>query len=1106
MRTFCTLFFVFLHVVLGMARDVPNLNFQDVPGKAQLSSQFSTCITQDQTGYIWIGTVDGLNRYDGQEIKTFRNTTDRYSGLINNNIRTIFSDSKNRLWIGTVRGLSIYYPKRDTFEVLSSSNNPAGLENSFIYQISESADGVFYVAAGKSIYTYNEDQKSFSKLLEVEDEDITSFCFGKDDAIWVGQDGGGGLKRFIAGDYQNSQMPSWMGKQDSAALAEKTVMDIQTSDGLVWVATRGGGLKRIDNQNRKIKTYLTGEGESFVVDVYQDNSGDLWTCDFSGLKFYDSENDEFHPYYPEPENENSIKRNPVGILQDHQNNYWVIYSEKGFDFSPVERGFQLYDDSSRPPWQLNDHNIMAISEDARGHLWAGGYNEGISVFRWDENTTTTFEYSPDDTSSVGEGTIFDIHLDSNDDIWVASYHSGLQKYDPSSNGFTTHKHKPGDEHSINGNDIRSIAEDSLGNFWLAVHGEGVDYFDKRSGQFRHFTPENSNLSIEWTNQVFVDSRNTLWVATSYGLNKMEAGRDSFDVFLTHETNSSGSLASNEIVCLHETPDGSIWVGTTNGLYRYNANDETFDYYSEAFNSQYICSIEHDSNGDLWVSTHKGLAKYEFATDRVFNFDNRDGLQSNDFNIKSSYFDGEQYLFFGGPGGVNAFDPGEINFNMDPPRVVFTELRLFNEKVTEYGDDQPLEKHISAADQVTLEYDNNLFTIEFAAINYLNPEKNQYAYRLEGFENRWNKVGNKREATYTNLDPGTYTFRVKAANNDGIWNEEGGAIEVVVLPPWYMTLWFQILAVFLTAGLIYFAIRIRTSVLRRQKAALTELINERTKKLHEKNQMLKNRTLELNNFNQQLEEQKETIEEQALELKKSNKELQNLNSTKNRLFSIIAHDVRSPFNTIIGFSSLLKEMADDDNNSRVKKYAQYIYESSHQVLSLLENLLYWARSQTNEITFNPRNTSLKKISEDNIKLLKESASRKEMKIDASNLDYNIELEGDEDMLRTIVRNFLSNAIKFTPRKGKITLESKVENYKLTFLINDSGKGMKSREVEQLKNSGTINSTPGTAGEKGSGLGLVISKEFIDRHNGEMIIRSSPGKGSTFGFTIPLNQSK
>jgi signal transduction histidine kinase/ligand-binding sensor domain-containing protein len=1100
MRLFFSFLLLFLGFVLSRGQ-IPELYFKSMPAQGQLSSNFTTCITQDKQGYIWIGTVDGLNRYDGHEMHVYRNIQNQYSNLPNNNIRTIFSDSKNRLWVGTIWGLSVYLPERNSFQLLSSSNDLAGIESPFIYKISETKDNEILVAAGKAIYKFDETAELFQPIIKVKGGDITTFHICKDKNIWVGQDTGDGLSYFEKGNrYSKADLPEWVSEQES--VNESSIRDIIIDDSLLWIATNGKGIRKLDFKTKVVNTYLTDRYESFVVDLYQDNQGFIWSCDYIGLKRYDPETDLFIGYYGESDGKNNIQKNPIKILQDKQLNYWVLYSEKGFDFAGVDRGFQLFNDSPDSYWPLGDEDVLSVAEDANGNLWTGGFNGGVTVFHWKKDSITNFHFEPGQSNSLARGSIFDLHLDSNREMWLGTYEGGLQKYDPIINGFISYSHNPDDPKSINGNDIRSIEEDSQGNFWLAVHGVGVDYFDRSTGIFKHYTPENSGLSIEWTNHVILDSRDNLWVGTANGLNKMKAGTDTFKVYVSYDPKDFRSFISNDIICVHESPDNTLWIGTTNGLFRYNSETDDFDLHSQDFNNQYICSIEHDKNGNLWVSTHGGLIRYDFKNRQVFNFDILDGLQSNNFNINSSFFDGNSYLFFGGPGGLNVFNPDNIYYNLEPPKVVLTGLDVFNEPLRSFGPESPVSKHISVADTILLDYFQNLFTIKYTAINFINPSKNQYAYRLEGFEDRWNNVENKREATYTNLNPGVYTFRVKASNNDGIWNEEGTSIKIVILPPWYMTTWFRIGAVILLLAIIYYVINIRTKVLRRQKEALTALVNERTRKIHEKNQVLKNRTIELNQINRKLESQKETIEKQATQLQESNKDLIKINNTKDRLFSIIAHDVRAPFNTIVGFSTLLKEMAGEKDDDLFREYASYINESSNQVLALIENLLYWARSQTNEITLSSRKILLEDIFGDNLSLVRESIIKKSIELDTSKLNYNTEFSADMDMMRTVVRNLLSNAIKFTPFKGKITIISSVVDNQLKVEIEDTGKGIPPDEIEKIKQSNTLFSTPGTHGEKGSGLGLTLCNEFIQHHRGELIIESTVGKGSCFGFIVPL----
>ncbi len=1104
MRLFWIISFSFLGYVASWGQ-LPELNFNSLPTQRQLSSQFTTCITQDQEGYIWIGTVDGLNRLDGHEVRVFRNNGDRNYNLTNNNIRCLHSDSQNRLWVGTIWGLSVYVPSFDSFEVKSSSSNPAGLASSYIYKVAETDEKEILVAAGKAIYRYQEETASFRPIIKLKGGDITTFVVDGNQ-IWTGQDLGGGIKRFNyeEGHAVPMKLPHWIKKSDLRELEEYTVMDMAMSDRLLWVATRGNGIKKIDFTEETAISFLSGD-DAFVHDLHIDRKGFIWACSFSGLKIFDPENNHFIGVYEEPDGTNNIKRNPIGIFQDRQMNYWVIYSEKGFDFSVVDRGFHVYDDSPHNYWPLGDENVLSVAEDAEGNLWTGSFNGGITVFYWAKDSIAHFNFNKENKSSLGKGSVFDLFLDSKNQMWVGSYSKGLQRYDAAINGFISYVHDDKNPASISGNDVRSIAEDSMGNLWVAVHGKGVDFFDRKTGEFTHYNPQNSNLSLEWTNHIILDAEQNLWVATSNGLNKKKADADSFQVFVNYDSKNQNGFKSNDILCIHESPDSVIWVGTTNGLYSYNPHEDHFTYRSEEFNNQYICSIEQDKEGKLWISTHGGLTHFDPDSNQVFNFDFRDGLQANDFNLRASFFDGRQYLFFGGPAGLNVFDPANINYNLDPPEIVFTELQLFNEPVKTYGLESPLPKNINMAKEIKLDYADNFFTIKYAAINFINPSKNKYAYKLEGFEDRWNYVGNKREATYTNLHPGTYIFRVKAANNDGVWNKKGISIKVIVSPPWYMTGWFFLGVLMLLMFIVYIIVNIRTRMLRHQKAALTALVNERTKSIHDKNQTLKRRTIELNQINKELAKQKKTIGEQARQLQKRNHDLQKLNNTKDRLFSVIAHDVRSPFNTIVGFSSLLKEIAGESGNEIIEDYARYISESSNQVLALMENLLYWARSQTNEIHPKIRKISVRDIFHENIMLLKETLMNKSIALETNDLHNDIDFEADLDMMRTVVRNLMSNAIKFTPHNGKITLRSfREDNINLRVEIIDTGNGLSPSEIEKIIQPNNIFSTPGTHGEKGSGLGLTICKEFVELHNGELLVESTKNRGSSFGFIIPLRQ--
>ncbi|HLW08047.1 MAG TPA: two-component regulator propeller domain-containing protein, partial [Marinilabiliaceae bacterium] len=779
----------------------------------------------------------------------------------------------------------------------------------------------------------------------------------------------------------------------------------------------------------------------------------------SGLKLYNPESDNFTAYYHYPEVNNSLQPNVVDIFEDRQGNFYTLHKGDGVYVSFLKIGFQLFNISERFFWHTTRRNISAISEDDEGNLWLGSFNGGIDVFRWSERKID--RYSGEETS-LGIGTVTFLFRDSKQNMWASTYLNGLKRFNPATETFQTWEHSP-NSNSVSYNDIRSMAEDSLGNFWLATHGGGVDYFEVESNRFTNFNLSKNQLSSDWVNDVMVDTKNRLWAATSYGIS-MKAAEDSvFRTFIPDVSKNEG-LKGDDAICLLQDNLGTIWAGTNQGLYFYVEADTTFSLY-ESFPINFITSLEVDQNDELWIGTHEGLLKLNPATGRVYHFDEYDGLQGIDFNPRSSFFNGVNNLYFGGPGGVNLFDPNKLAFNDVPPTLRFSRFLLFNTPIEEYGDGKLLSKELNSIKEIVLEYKQNFFTIEFVAFNYTNPLKNRYACKLEGFDEDWVDRGNQRSMSYTNLFPGKYIFRVKAANNHGVWNEEGIYLVIRVLPPWWLSVWFFLSLVGLIILAWFLVYRFRTRSLRIQGLRLAQLVSEQTSQLRE-----------------------------------NNEELLRLIATRDKLFSIIAHDLRSPFNTILGFTGLLTEAFDETDPERMKQYARYIHDSSISVFNLLENLLFWARSQTNQIQFNPSASQLDEIVEDSVSLVRESAVKKNQTIDTSQY-INYEVFMDVDMMRSVVRNLIINAIKFTLPGGFIKIASSLTEEFVTVSISDTGQGMSQKDIKRVSRNLSIHSSPGTSGEKGAGLGLSLSYEFIKMNGGELTIESTLGKGSTFSFTLP-----
>jgi signal transduction histidine kinase len=462
------------------------------------------------------------------------------------------------------------------------------------------------------------------------------------------------------------------------------------------------------------------------------------------------------------------------------------------------------------------------------------------------------------------------------------------------------------------------------------------------------------------------------------------------------------------------------------------------------------------------------------------------------------------MIFGTSEGIIAFHPDSLKDDSKPPKIIFTDFLIYNKSAVIGEKDSPIKKHITFTDTVVLHYDQSVFSIFFSALNYVAPERNNFAYMLEGFEKKWNYVGEKRDATYTNLDPGEYTFKVKLSINSDMWSQKEAALKIIVLPPFYMKWWFRsifvLVIIFLLLGIYY----IRIAQIRKSNLLLKKLVNERTREIEEKNLILYKQTEELNKTNILLEERQQHILEQAEELAASNEKLRTLNATKDKFFSIIAHDLKNPFNAILGICEILSQRYHSTEDSKRKSLLDAVYESSKNLYKLLENLLQWARSQTGSITFEPEEFLINDLIDSNIILVESIASDKNLLIE-NMLGEKIKIVADVNMINTVLRNLITNAIKYT-EIGKVSVEVLQDKETTMVSIVDTGIGISNDKIDKIFDIMSSKTTEGTRGEQGTGLGLIICKEFIEKHGGTISVISDRGKGSTFYFIIPNRTTK
>lgn len=1081
-----------LLLLAGSGAQILDLEFTSLGIERGLSNSKATCITQDTLGFIWIGTQDGLNRYDGYDLQIFKHDGGKPGSIPNNYIRSLYTDSHGTVWIGTDDGLCKYVRENNRFESIQLYPHAGELEVFKIGFIGADNGQFLLFSVGNMIYRLYYVNGKIESFIELEKGEVSAIQRDTKGNIWVsGYNGGGLVKYDYTGKKLKRNLPSnrYGPEEHASSIFSFTLR----GEHQLWMATEDDGIYMLDLRYDSLKKYpVNSQDERFTRYVYVDNNQRLWSGDYTGIKLYLDDEDRFFGYYPVHFDPNSIRANSAMIFQDNQNNYWVLHNPGGVSFSVVPKGFRFFTDHSFETWRISTPNISAISEDTLGNLYMANPYNGLDIFHWIDYRIYQFHHEEGNPNSLGAGAIFDLRTDKTG-MWIGSNRGGLQLFGYDLKKFTTYLHDPEDPSSIASNDVRSMAHSANGDLWIAAHGKGVDRFDRSEMKFKHYNAANSGLSNDWTFDVLEDSKRRLWVATAYGLGMLHPDSTRFHNYFSSDIDTN-TLSYNEVVTIFEDAKNNIWIGTNRGLNRFIEEENQFMRITGALSEAYICSIMDDANHDLWIGTLTGLFRYTPSSGDTRLYDTRDGLLTMEFSPRAVYKNTYNDIFFGTVKGVLLFDPDDLVYNTKKPEVILSGFKLFNQEVVDYDNSEILDRHISVADRIELDYSQNMISFQFTAINMIHPEKNEFAYKMEPFDKQWHYVGTRREATYTNLDPGKYTFRVIASNNDDVWNTQGTSIDIIISPPWWLTWWFRLLVILAIGGILFSIYLFRTQQLRRQKQVLASRVRQSTSALRESNEQLKHKTEHLNETNTLLEERQQQILEQS-------EKLQELNTTKDRLFSIIAHDLTSPFNSILGFAEMLHSGFENMADSEKKLMINNIHDSSRRVYGLLDNLLNWAKAQTNRIVIEPQMIELAALVKESSDIFLFRIRNKEITFEI-HANESVEIFADPNITKTIIRNLLSNAIKYTPRQGKILVNIEKNADKAFLMVTDTGVGMSESDCLRLFDLTNSASREGTDGEKGSGIGLILTRELIKLSRGELSVQSAIGKGSTFKISLPI----
>jgi len=912
---------------------VQALKFENISIEQGLSQSTVLCIFQDSRGFMWFGTEDGLNKYDGYNFTIYRNALYDPKSLSHNYIYSIYEapDEPGTLWIGTKGGgLNKFDRNKEQFtRYQADANNPYSLSNNEVRSICEDQAGRIWIGtfggglnrlfpSSGSAQASSDNKESPPTFVAYRHYDNNPTSLSSDQVnvvfednsgvLWIGTQGGGLNKLVQSHAFSRSpgQDPSKLeveridleiqqfiryqhNPNDPTSLSDNVVNSLyEDSYGIFWIGTNGG----LNMFDREKDEFIHFKADPNDPNSLNDNSilaicespaswsGPrlLWIATAAGIDIFDRQEEKFIHCEYKPDDPSSLSNNWVfSLYEDRSGLLWIGTNGGLSQFDPRKDKFIHYHHDPEKPNSLSHNYVRVFCESSMdsGLLWIGT-DGGLNLFDQELEQFIHYHADPRDAGSLSNDWVWEIYEDSSATLWIGTFGGGLNKlnlptrrdgepvsvYARSSNfRFTHYRHDPDNPNSLSEDQVLSVYQDRSGTLWIGTDTGGLnELVESDSGsdseespatfiRHQHNPDDPNSISHNRIKPIFEDSEGVLWIGTiGGGLNRLVApapssmntySNESSPTFIRyqHDPENPNSLSSNDILAICETSyDGKrvLWIGTgSGGLNKFDPVNETFTHYGEndGLPNEMIYGILEDNQGFLWLSTNKGLSKFDPKTQTFKNYDVHDGLQSNEFNGGAYYKSKGGQMYFGGVNGFNVFNPQNIKDNPYIPPVVITDFQVFNESVGINGN-TPLRKHINEIEEITLSYKDNVFSFEFAALNYANPEKNRFKYIMAGFDENWIDSGTRRFVTYTNLDPGKYIFRVKGTNNDGIWNEEGASIKIIITPPFWQTWWFRTLVILSFLLFAYTWYKRRINKLEAKKKELEERVKERTEAAQE----------------------------------------------------------------------------------------------------------------------------------------------------------------------------------------------------------------------------------------------------------------------------------
>ena len=858
--------------MLNLNAQSKNVRFSHILLEHGLSQSSVYCIIQDNKGFMWFGTLDGLNKYDGYQIKIFKRQSNMANSLSDNNIIALCLGDSDIIWIGSEGGgLTKFNSLIGQYKhFIHKPHDPESISDNYVRTIYRDSKGVLWIGTdGGVLNRFDPVEERFKhfKLINLlkpgageEKIGIMSVVEDNDGVLWIGTTGG-----LFKMDKKSESFEVFSNNpQDPGSLINNEVNGLFVdADNVLWVGTSNGLDMKLKGKNRfrhfrHDPNRFQSLSHNSVKSIFGDSTGKLWIgTQGGGLNRFDPKTGLFEHFKKDAADPRSISDNHINhISEDRSGVIWIGTDNNGINkLSITLKPFSHIRSHSYKKNSLSNNQIWSIKQDRNGFLWVGTDN-GLNRVDRKNNRFIHYFHRKNNPRSISHNVIRAIYEDKRGYIWIGSDGGGIDRLDPRTGNFIHFKANPKSDNSLSSNRIRSIFEDRFGVFWFGTVDSGLTSWDPRSNRFtvyKNVPDDPDTLTHNGVFAIMEDSKGVFWIGTLGGINILDRETGKFKNY-RHDSKNPDSLSDNGVNCIYEASNGAIWVATDVGLNVFDREKETFEHYTEedGLANNFIYSILEDSEGNLWMSTNRGMSRFNSRTEKFRNYDEFDGLQSNEFNFGAFCENMEGEMFFGGINGFNSFFPERIKDNLFIPPVVITDFKKYNQSVQ-------FDRAISEIKEIELSYRDKFISFEFAALDYSAPEKNQYSYMLEGFDKNWHDIKNLNIATYTNLNPGKYNFRVKGSNNDGIWNEEGIALRIKIIPPFWQTWWFYFLCILSGIILVFGIYRLRVRQLRVRKEELERLVEERTHQLEEaynqveeSNKQLADINLKLGEANQKLE--------------------------------------------------------------------------------------------------------------------------------------------------------------------------------------------------------------------------------------------------------------